>query len=340
MFAAAIRIFIGTSPRWPYFTHNDKKMLVTLPRIYCPYNGTINPLVDLAENHTDAWLRQFKLLPDNTAYKKYRTQGFAYMVARMFPTAQKPLLFALTDINSLLFLLDDQIDPVSKDSGADKPQLRLFISSFMSVLFNPLPQKYNHPFLNALADFWSRATALTSDLWQWQFATALCQTFQSALWQMENIKNDYKPTLEEYKMHRRYLGAANIATASIPAVLNIPSNWGSLTQQVVELTQLAENIVCWANDLYSLAKEIEQGDTYNLVLLIQQVYGLSLDEAIIKTVGVHDQAMKRFQIKADALVGKSPSLTHYINGLKYIIRGNVDWSQNETTRYEFAYARE
>ncbi|MDQ1803065.1 hypothetical protein RAH57_03650 [Chryseobacterium sp. CKR4-1] len=314
-------------------------MLVTLPRIYCPYNGTINPLVHLAEDHTDAWLRQFNLLPDNTAYKKYRAQGFAYMVARMFPMAQQPLLFVLTDINSLLFLLDDQIDPVSKDEGRDKLQLRPFISAFMSVLFNPLPQKYAHPFLSALADFWSRATAITTDLWQWQFATALCQTFHSALWQMENVKNGYKPTLEEYKMHRRFLGAANIATASIPAVLDINGNWGRLTQQVADLTRLAENIVCWANDLYSLTKEIEQGDTYNLVLIIQQVYNLSLDEAINKTVGIHDQDMKRFQIKADALIGNLPSLTHYINGLKYIIRGNVDWSQSETTRYEFTYAQ-
>lgn len=314
-------------------------MLVTLPRIYCPYNGAINPLVHLAEDHTDAWLRQFNLLPDNTAYTNYRTQGFAYMVARMFPTAQQPLLLALTDINSLLFLLDDQIDSATTDAGKDKLELRPFISAFMSVLFNPLPQKHTHHFLKALADFWSRITALTSDLWQWQFATALCQTFSSALWQMENVRNGYKPTLEEYKMHRRFLGAANIATASIPAVLDITGNWGHQTRQVAELTRLAENIVCWANDLYSLTKEIEQGDTYNLVLIIQQVYNLSLEEAISKTVGIHNQDMKRFQIKADAVCENSPSLTPYINGLKSIIRGNVDWSQNETTRYEFVYAQ-
>ncbi|EJL74352.1 terpene synthase family protein [Chryseobacterium populi] len=311
-------------------------MPVTVSRLYCPYNEALNPLVQLAARHTDAWLQQFNLLPDLKAYETYSSQGFAYMVSRMFPTAKRDLLFALTDLNSLLFLIDDQIDPVVGDPK-DKGELRHFISDFMSVLFTGDVKKYSHPFLSALDNVWNRIQAMTSDLWQWQFATALCQTFQSALWQLDNIKNSYTPTLQQYRMHRPYLGAANIATQSIPAVLGISGNWEKLSPQVEELTRLAEIIVCWANDLYSLDKEIKHGDLYNLVLIIQNQYQIELQEAYRKAVAIHNNDMTRFDIKANKLtrVAYSGALISYIDGLKHIIRGNVDWSERETTRYQF-----
>jgi len=309
-------------------------MQITFPRLYCPFNEAINPLVQLAAQHTNAWLQQFNLLPDDKAYATYSSQGFAFMVSRMFPTADRDLLFALTDLNSLLFLIDDQIDPVIGDT-ADKGELRRFISNFMAVLFTDHIIKYSHPFLSALANVWSRIQAMTSDLWQWQFTTSLCLTFQSALWQLDNIKNNHIPTLQQYRMHRPYLGAANIATQSIPAVLGISGNWGKFAPQMDELTRLAEIIVCWANDLYSLDKEIKHGDLYNLVLVIQKQYNLDLPEAFGKAVAIHDSDMKRFDAKAKILskTTKSPAFTSYIDGLKHIIRGNVDWSERETTRY-------
>lgn len=314
-------------------------MPITFPRLYCPYNEAINPLVQLAAHHTNGWLQQFNLLPNPKAYATYSSQGFAYMVARMFPSANRDLLLALTDLNSLLFLLDDQIDPVVGDTK-DKGELRRFISAFMSVLFSDSPQKYSHPFLDALDNVWGRIQTMTPEFWQWQFTTGLCLTFQSALWQLDNIKHGYTPTLQQYRMHRAYLGAANIATLSIPAVLGISGNWGKLSPQIEQLTRLAENIVCWANDLYSLHKEIQHGDLYNLVLIIQNQYKVSLEESIIRAVAIHDSDMKRFDIKANWLTktAKSPLLTSYINSLKYIIRGNVDWSERETTRYQFQYA--
>ncbi|WP_212004654.1 hypothetical protein [Chitinophaga sp. HK235] len=316
-------------------------MQITLPALQCPIASAINPYVRQAECHTDQWLKKFKLL-DEDQYEYYRRQGFAYMVARMFPTASPPMLFALTDINSLLFLLDDQIDhQLNGSSGiGQKEFLKSFVEDFISVLAerSPYTQQTN-PALAALAEFWERMCNMTSIFWQSQFIHSVQQTFDAALWQLDNISKKKIPTVAEFIKRRNFLGAANIATDSIIAVHGMNGSWGKIHSQVYDLTLLCRNIVCWANDLYSLSKELEHGDIYNLVLLIQHEDDLTLDEAITKAVEKHDRDMREFLLLGDRLVRthNSKELVLYYASLKHIIRGNVDWSHEETTRYQFSH---
>lgn len=308
--------------------------------LYCPVPSAINPMVNEADDHTAAWLRKFQLLPNETAYREYRRQGFAWMVARMFPFASGDVLFALSDINTLLFLLDDRIDhQLGGGTGIGKQQeLQQFVKSFLSVLIERAPiLEQNDPALAALADFWERMCQLSTVFWQAKFIHSIQLTFDAAMWQLENIRQNKIPTVSSFMRYRSYLGAANIATDSIAVVTGHYGGWGKAREKVRDLTSLARNIVCWANDLYSLPKEQAHGDLYNLVLMLQHQHNWTIERALDKAMEKHDRDMARFMWKADILLHNhgTSELSTYVDALKHIIRGNVDWSENESTRYGF-----
>ncbi|HVI47513.1 MAG TPA: hypothetical protein VM802_21755 [Chitinophaga sp.] len=314
---------------------------VLLPALQCPIAPAIHPLVALAENHTDKWLRRFNLLREHE-YEIYRRQGFAYMVARMFPTARTDILFAITDINTLLFLLDDQIDHQQDlNTGiGEKNNLKHFVGNFLTVLTEHRSwENQHHPALAALAEFWERMCNITSIDWQHRFVASIQDTFNAALWQLNNISNHRIPPIEEYVRYRNYLGAANIATDTIYAVTGLQEDWGKLNTVIDGLTLQCRNIVCWANDLYSLSKEIEQKDIYNLVSLIQYHGQVDQEEAISRAMNKHNNDMDIFIKESELLLKKNHSndLFTYVTSLMHIIRGNVDWSEKETTRYKFSY---
>jgi hypothetical protein len=317
-------------------------MQQVLPHLYCPFKPAINDYVQLADQHTFDWLHQFNLLPNEAAYERYRSQGFAYMVARMFPTAEQEALSILTDINTLLFLIDDQIDHITSGSLTESGHLDSFVEKFMSVLINDesLSLTSGNEYLAALCDFWKRVKNISDKNWQNVFIAGIQKTFNSALWQINNIRNDQTPKLDSYIQHRQYLGAANIATDSISIAEKIFLPADVMAHPIIsELVNLCRNTVCWANDLYSLKKELAHNDFYNLVPIMQAEHNLSLDAAINQVTIMHNQEVKQFQqlaISAKTL----PELAHltteverYIMALSAIMRGNIDWSENETTRY-------
>ena len=108
------------------------------------------------------------------------------------------------------------------------------------------------------------------------------------------------------------------------------------TSVVRRLNRLTNNVISWSNDLFSLEKELRQGELLNLVVALRAEYGLTLQAAVTRAAQMHDAEVRAFLeleshlpsfgAQADAL------LKRYIAGLRSWMRGNVDWSQM-TARY-------
>jgi hypothetical protein len=329
------------NPKSPF-----KMKKITLPcRLHSPFIPAINSFAVQTEAKTCQWLRRFGLLKNEEQVEYYRLQGFAYMVGRMFPHTDEKRLAVLTDLNTLLFILDDQFDHTSDHQKQDMPANRLKLA-FLRVLRFPDNLPSQEPIFLALSDIARRLRKLGKKGWAEQFIQSVADIFEAAEWQETNVAKGLLPPVREYTEKRRYLGAANVATISIPFaeslylpdyVLNHPG--------VNELTRLCENTVCWANDLFSLSKEIGHGDGYNMVTMLQNERSINQDEAIEQTIALHDEEVKRFiSIAGDlsALKGLRPEhmkdIQSYVDGLTAIMRGNIDWSDNETTRYEYQYS--
>ncbi len=99
----------------------------------------------------------------------------------------------------------------------------------------------------------------------------------------------------------------------------------------------SNNVICWANDLFSLEKEAESGDVHNLVLILRHERKGSLQEAVSDAVAMHNSQVEEFENLEPQIpsFGRAvnANLGRYITVLKTRMRGNFDWSQ-ESGRYK------
>ena len=71
------------------------------------------------------------------------------------------------------------------------------------------------------------------------------------------------------------------------------------------LSLMAINVVCWSNDLLSLAKELQHGDRHNLVIALRTQYRLPLREAINRAAELHNAEVRAF-LTLEARLGSVP----------------------------------
>ena len=318
---------------------------VHVPGLYCPEETRISPFIDRAEKETYEWVKRFQLA-DEAALERYKTEKFVHMTARFYPWISPGRLGILSQLFTLLFIADDGLDHAECFKNAD--YLKAFAGKFMAV-----PTKGQHfsledgePILAAWTELWGRIKLNSTSQWQHQFIASLTEMYRAAFWENANQSKGQQINLQEYLQLRQYLGAANIATDCIEfAYPNL-----QLSQQMKEdslikrMTELSRNTVCWANDLFSLGKEFEHGGAHNLVLLIQNKEGISLEAAIDRAGEIHDSEVQLFYSLWQEAVQREDMDNHttnvYIEALACFMKGNIDWSVMDTYRYyNFSYAK-
>ncbi len=317
---------------------------IMIPRLYCPFTPSVNPLAAAVTIHTDDWVRRFGL-HTGAAWHKYKADNFTQLTARFYTTAGLERLTAANDLVVLIFALDDLLDDQLQHSSLvqQKGGLQVFLEQVAAIITGNGAPRDDMPLLAALADVWERLRVFGAPQWQQQFAQSLLKMFKAAVWEFDNTRGKL-PSVAQYVEKRQYLGTAFITTGMIPVIEDIslpPEVWQH--PRIQEMLMLCRNIMCWANDLFSLGKEQQHGDGHNLVTLLQTERNLTQDEAILCTTAMHDADMFKFLRLSKQLPSFDPAtnkqLERYTRTLNRHIRGNVDWSVQDTKRYSFVYGK-
>lgn len=317
--------------------------LYSIPGLLCPFTSIVSPHEDLIETHTLKWLIDFNLVTNEDQLEHYRNQRFAAMISRSYPYSDLTDLFYWCDLNTLLFIVDDQLD--EHNIVHDKEELFTFITELISVLENE--RQYvkgkDNPIFCALSDFWQSMKNRSSITWQKKFIQGMKNVFFiGGVWAFNHISNHIKPSLDEYLLLRPYLGAANLATGSLEVTGSIELPEEIYTHPVIQrLTVLCENTICWSNDLFSLSKEMVHNADFNLVSVLSNHYEISIEEAILKAADIHDAQVQEFIRLSKHITYFDPeliaSVQKYISALECLMRGNIEWSTQATTRYPHIY---
>lgn len=315
-----------------------------LPGLYCPFPSTLNPHVEKADRHTTLWVKKHQLVTNEETWSYYHRQKFTWMVARMFPTADLHALSIAADLNTLLFVLDDQFDEHGEGSDGIKQrdQFERLVNALIGIMKHnrQVPLEKGGPVLSAVSDFWKRIRKLGNLGWQVRFIESLQQAFAANLWRIEQVNRAQLPTLEEYMKWRPIFSGASFFAYLLEAIegFSLP-DYVFLDGTVQQLIQLCSNTICWANDLFSFNKELEQGDEMNIVMLIRNTKDCTIEEAIAAAVQIHDEQVKAFERLSRRLPSFSAitdaQLSRYIDALAIMMKGNIDWSVKDTARYHF-----
>ncbi|RAJ05378.1 hypothetical protein LX64_02536 [Chitinophaga skermanii] len=318
-------------------------MLVTIPSLYCPFEAKIHPQLPLIEQHTNDWIRSFDLLTSEEHYIAFKSYKFAKMTARTYPTASLAFINAASCLNTWLFVLDDMLDHINEQTEKirDEKFLKKLVGDFVTIFrYNKLPNKSPETYniLASLEDIWQRFIPLTSPTWQSQFTISFTATFQAAFWEAENAVKHRNISLSSYKLMRQFFSGANLGTDMVEPATGIQLPYYVQQERTfMQCVELIRRVICWANDIFSLEKELAHGDSHNLVCVLANEYDISIEKAIDKAAELHDAEIAQFmQLKQELpSYGEAvdAQIQSYFLAMETMVKGFIDWSVKDSLRY-------
>lgn len=310
------------------------------PKLYYPFAPAISKHAGAVHQQTMGWVRQFRLLPDEIAYGKFDAAGLGFLVGRTHPYGRVEQLRLISDWHAWFFLRDDKGD---ESEAANRPnELSTADNRFLDILEGAEPTCYDEPLAYALYDLRSRLLECSraNDLpgtWMRRFVRVVRKHLEATLWEVSNRAHGVPPNAATYLRMRRLTGGLSIITEleEIIEGRHLPIEVRE-HNAVRRLTETSHNVVCWANDVFSLDKELRNGEVNNLVIVLSKFEGLSLPEAVDRCVELHNAEMDTFVDLATRVPSFWPEadamLQHYISSLRTRMRGVFDWS-SKSARY-------
>ncbi|KAG9084911.1 hypothetical protein FS749_004836 [Ceratobasidium sp. UAMH 11750] len=274
-----------------------------------------------AEAGSYAWFDSYRIFTGSKRQEFFET-GFGHMAALILADADLEHLRPSMDYMLWLFAFDD-ISDVDGIQDVDK------------------------------ANFFNRMRANSSPATIRRFVDAADLFTQAVLQQTVNRSTDHVPTIEEYikvrqdtsstkmfycRVSSESLGHSNVSVTAVLEYslgLDLPDEVHN-DPIIAELLVAGNDIVNWANDVYSFPVEYARGDTHNLVYVVMWNHQLDLEGAIDY---VDKLTRKRLQEYVDAKAqvrsfgpNIDPQVALYIQGFEYSFQGFIEW-QFMTPRY-------
>lgn len=309
----------------------------TLPKLYYPFSPVINPHADAIHESTLNWLSCFDVFRDDVSYNAFYSSHIGRLAARFHPYAPQDALQLVSDWYAWMFLKDDQRD--ESEIGKHPQLLAAANNRYLEILKGKNPRPGEQPLTYALMDLRQRLIEKApTSIWMRRFTRRVAEHFTSTVWEATNRSRGLRPDLKAYVRMRPITGGMYVDTEFIGIAerTHVPPEVRE-QPDVEALMRTSNNVICWANDLFSLEKEAERGDVHNLVLILQYEQGCSLQKAVSEAVAMHNAQVQEFE----RVVPHIPSfgqavnanLSRFIDVLKTRMRGNLDWSQ-ESGRYK------
>jgi 5-epi-alpha-selinene synthase len=309
---------------------------IKLPTLYCPFPSAINQHCEAIYLHTLEWVRSFNLL-EELADKKIFVANLEVLVSRIYPNISLKALELTADFMYWGIILDDEFE---KAGTSKQPEvLKSEQTRLLDILKGVELTKFDTPIAFAWRDILQRIHQFpyaTSEWWLY-FVKDMEDYFQAVRWEARNHSQAIIPDLATYiKMRCVLFGAYPFLD------LILITNGISLPPEVIEfpvvkrLVLAAINAMAWANDIFSFKKELKKGTVHNLVLVLQHEYQIPFEEAFKRAVEVHDAQVRKFielSVQLPSFGSEiDVNLQRYILGLRFWIRGNLDWMM-ESSRY-------
>jgi hypothetical protein len=302
-------------------------MYAELPTLLCPIPPRVNPNETDACRRTNEWLIRFGLIRDEDGLKSFDALQIPDFVSRAYPYAQPEDLQIVMDWTAWGFIADDEADAVT-----DLEVLLDFHAGCVAVLVDE--KTAESPAEVALADIRDRILARSNIHCLLRFADTAKQWFDSMY--IESFNRLHHKSLSQ-KAYRE-LREISVGMYTEYALFDVThqcklssSLW--YDPQMRSLMTLTANVIGYANDIFSVAKERRIGDPHNLVLCITEERKCSLQQAANETARIHNAEMKRFlELESEYLGCDSPArnppreATLFVDLLRAWIRANLDWA--------------
>ncbi|KIO32334.1 hypothetical protein M407DRAFT_214286 [Tulasnella calospora MUT 4182] len=309
---------------------SDDQVTFLLPDIidYCPFELKVNPHFKGASAESDAWFDSFDI-HKGAKYTEFHRAKFGLLTAMSYPEASYTHLRNCCDFMSWLFAFDDLTDDGGLRENIEGSKKAAWI--MMQALKYPKTFKTEFKVGETLRSFWERACETASEGTQRRFIETTQLYVDAICRQVVNRRHDEIPSIETFVKLRRDTSAVKLVFALVEYSLNL-----DLPDEVFEdpmiqsLEEGANDILTWANDMYSFNVEQSKGDTQNLVVIAMNELGLDVQGAVDHVGDMIRQRIDQYVMEkycvpswgeeVDAQVAK------YVEGLESWVIGVLHWS--------------
>ncbi len=301
-----------------------------------PFVEALHPKATDLQVYARAWAQRMGLVRTPAELARFEAARYWQLIAGAYPNVPWEILTIAHDWNCWGFFLDDFDD--ASDAAAQPQTLRSLFAQVIAILQDaPMPGNLP-PFLHALQDVWQRVHKYSSATWRRRFVRTLADGFDAYQWEARNRLKGRTPPVSEYMAYRRQTGGWMTDVLLVDLALGRTLSERVYTHPALQqLLDTANNVICWANDLFSFEKERAIGEVHNLVHIVQTEYHCTTEAAIQTISNWHNQEVQRWQqlVKQMPRWGRRESrhVQAYITFCEHFMRSNHAWSQ-VTGRYQ------
>ncbi|CAE6435561.1 unnamed protein product [Rhizoctonia solani] len=286
-----------------------------------------NPHHREAEIESYQWFDSYGI-HTGTKRQRFFGSGFGLMTAMCYPECNFARFRLTMDLVLWLFAFDDMTDGGALDSVEG---MRRAVDVTMKSLREPDSPPPKFKVAATVQHCYKRMRQDGNPAMLRRFVDALDFYTQACFQQKVYRSTDTIPTIEEYIQLRRDTSAMKIGFAILEYTLDLdlPDEVAD-HPLVTELALAGNDILTWANDIYSFPVEFARGDTHNLVCIAMHHNNLDLDGAIEFVNQLTRKRLDEYvEIKANLPSfgsGLDEQVARYLEGIEYCVQGFIDWT--------------
>ncbi len=306
---------------------------VAIPELYCPFDPAVHPKAATVHAASVAWAMAMGLARDDKHVQALHTAKVGWLVARAFPIAdQMDALQIAADWITLFCLIDNHIESIRGPALS-----HVYLKSLLNVFRDGAAPLIVDPFAQAFRDLRERMIAVNVPFWITRFGDQLQRLFGTFVDEAKWRQLEAVPDMVRYRKMREvssglYFG---FRLGELTDNINLPPHVREHAT-VKLLESKASLIVGLANDIYTVERELARGEVNNMVMVLMHDEGLTVEQAMTRTVEMHDAETREFIALAVQLPRFSPQvdsdLQRYVDVLSSMISGHRSWAI-ETARY-------
>lgn len=307
-------------------------------RINIPFRLATNADLARAKANHSQWVETAGLLGDPAAQKTYEAADFPLLVAYTYPSVHGPHLDLIMNLIGWSFLLDDSLDrPGIRQASPAATEHTL--NTYRKILDGNRAEPSADPLVTAWKSLLLCVHERSSEDLKARHRRHWEDLFDAFHREAKNNAGGIVPTFPEYLELRRAAGGMEICLDWAEAVgdFEVPSSVHS-NPDFLRLREYTDDVVTMTNDIFSVQKEAQAGNTDNAVLVLALQEQCSWERATELTQKLIEQDVAQYQTTearflesgcfAQLALHEQSNVHRFLDAMKHWMRGSLEWHRN------------
>lgn len=310
--------------------------LLHLPKPSYPFPDFIHPDFQVQREEYYKWIDTEYIIHSKEAREKHKKHNLTDIAARGCPFLKSLVeLRPLANYTANGAMMDDYFDRCSRE------EMYIIMDKIMALVSGSVSREPEEPGIFHL--FWQLKQdavrcAIPENIYN-RFIKSMKDVFIGYAEEKVYYRTNTVPPLSVYLLIR----AETSGVKPYCDYVALQKDYRKLPDEIFDhpfirrLYTLSSLMIGIHNDIISLPKELSrEGDTMNLVKVLQQENNISLKEAYMRALDMHDAYLNEFELlqRKMSFFGEYQELvSNYVHDLGVMISGVYAWHTNDTSRY-------